>query len=159
MFPVLKARIPGCGDTMRAILAATTLAAVAAGACAPAKPAGKTEAELLAELPAPYNGGDPAAGKQVFALCTACHTIGPDQPSTVGPNLHGVFGAVAGHKADFKYSPGLAAAGWTWDAERIATWVTDPKAQVPDTKMVFIGVKDAKQRTDLIAYLKVASSQ
>lgn len=141
---------------------ASTLAAITAtafvAACSPKAPPGKSPAELVAELPAPYNTGDVAAGKQVFSQCTACHTIGDAQPSTVGPNLHGVFGAKAGSKTDFKYSPGMLAAGWTWDAEKIAAWVADPMAQVPGTKMAFIGVKDAKQRIDLIAYLKVASS-
>ena len=141
-------------------LAAITIGALALGACgAPKGPPGKSAAELTAELPAPFNTGDPEAGKQVFAVCAACHTIGDGQPSTVGPNLHGVFGAKVGHKTDFKYSPGLLATGWTWDAERIAAWVTAPTTLVPGTKMAFIGVKDAKQRTDLIAYLKVASSQ
>jgi cytochrome c len=139
-------------------LAAITVGAFALAACAPKAPAGKSQAELLAELPAPYNTGDVAAGKQVFALCTACHTVGAGQPNTVGPNLHGVFGAKAGSKPDFKYSAGMTAAGWTWDAERIATWIADPKAAIPDTKMVFVGVKDPKQRTDVVAYLKVASS-
>ncbi len=141
-------------------LAAITVSALALTACgAPKGPPGKSEAELLAELPAPYNTGDVAAGKQVFSMCAACHTIGADQPSTVGPNLHGVFGASPGHKADFKYSPVLLAKGWTWTPEQIAAWVTEPMTLVPGTKMAFVGVKDAKQRTDLIAYLKVASSQ
>src|SRR5690606_14088149 len=116
--------------------AAITLGAAALAACGGEKaPAGPSAAELVAQLPAPYNTGDVDAGKQVFSQCAACHTIGSGQPSTVGPNLHGVFGAKAGHKTDFKYSPGLLATGWTWDAEHVAAWVTDPKALVPDTKM------------------------
>ena len=146
---------------MRALMfAAAAAAPLLLAGCGPSggKPPGKSPAELLAELPAPYSAGDVNAGKQVFALCTACHTIGPGQPNTVGPNLHDVFGAAAGSKADFAYSPGLKAAGWTWDAARIDQWVSDPTGLIPGTKMVFIGVKDPKQRTDLIAYLKVASS-
>jgi cytochrome c len=141
-------------------LAAITVTALALGACgAPKGPPGKSAAELLAELPAPYSTGNVEAGKQVFAQCAACHTIGDGQPSTVGPNLHGVFGAMPGHKTDFKYSPALLAKGWTWTPEQIAAWVTEPTVLVPGTKMAFIGVKDPKQRADLIAYLKVASSQ
>jgi cytochrome c len=143
---------------MRTLILAAMAAALPLAACGPGKPAGKSEAALLAELPAPYNTGDVAAGRQLFALCTACHTVGPGQPNTVGPNLNGIFGAMAGHRTDFTYSPGLKAAGWTWDAARIDAWVTDPKALVPDTKMIFIGLKNPKQRTDLIAYLKVATS-
>src|SRR4051812_29088956 len=141
-----------------------TLAAIAAlalpvAACGGANPSGKSPQDLVAELPAPYNTGDIGAGKQVFQLCSACHTIGADQPSTVGPNLHGLFGRKGGAKTDFKNTPELVATGQTWDAETIARWVTAPQAEVPATKMLFIGVKDPKQRTDLIAYLKVATSQ
>jgi cytochrome c len=143
---------------------ALTYAAVAAAAlpllaCGPGGGvSSEAQQKLLAELPAPYSTGDVKAGKQVFALCTACHTIGQGQPNTVGPNLHGVFGARAGTKPGFGYSPGLRATGWTWDAQHIDAWVTAPGKLVPDTAMVFIGIKDPKQRTDLIAYLKVASS-
>jgi cytochrome c len=146
---------------MRALrIVAIAAAALPLLACGPSGGggSGKSDQQLLAELPAPYSTGDVAAGKQVFALCTACHTVGAGQPDTVGPNLHGIFGAKAAHRPEFKYSPGLKAAGWTWDAARIDAWIADPRAMVPDTKMVFIGVKDPKQRADVIAYLKVASS-
>jgi cytochrome c len=143
---------------MRPMILAAAAAVLSLAACGPSTPPGKSPAELIAELPAPFNMGDFAAGKQVFTQCAACHTIGKDQPNTVGPNLYGVFGRKAGSKADFKYSPGMAAAAWTWDAERISNWITDPRAMITGTKMVFIGVKDPKQRADVIAYLKVATS-
>jgi cytochrome c len=34
-------------------------------------------------------------------------------------------------------------------------WIADPKAMVPGNKMTFLGIKDAKDRTDIIAYLMV----
>ena len=40
-----------------------------------------------------------------------------------------------------------------WDGAKLDTWLQGPKAMVPGTKMVFMGVKDPKDRTDLIAYL------
>jgi len=46
----------------------------------------------------------------------------------------------------------------TWDAAHLDAWIKDPKAVVSGTKMSFMGLKDDKERTDLIAYLKVASS-
>jgi cytochrome c len=75
-----------------------------------------------------------------------------------GPNLYGVFGRKAGAAANFSYSDGLKAAGWTWDAAHIDTWITNPKAMVDGTRMSFVGVKDPKDRADVIAYLKVATS-
>lgn len=141
-------------------IAAVAVAALPAIACGPSGGSISSEAQkaLLAELPAPYSGGDVAAGKQVFALCAACHTIGAGQPNTVGPNLHGTFGAKVGSKPGFTYSPALLATGWTLDAARLDAWLAEPRTLLPTTKMVFVGIKDAKQRIDLIAYLKVASS-
>jgi cytochrome c len=74
-----------------------------------------------------------------------------------GPNLHGIFGRKAATTPDFKYSDALKATGWTWDAARIDTWITDPKVALPGTKMTFVGLKDPKDRTDVIAYLMVMS--
>jgi cytochrome c len=52
----------------------------------------------------------------------------------------------------------LKAKGGVWDAARLDQWIASPKTYAPGTKMSFIGLKDDKDRTDVIAYLKVASS-
>ena len=113
------------------------------------------KAALLAKLPAPYNTADLSNGESKFALCSTCHTLPEGGPNMTGPNLHGIFGRKAGTLPGFNYSDGLKAAGWTWDAAHIDTWITDPKADVPGTKMTFAGLKDPKDRTDVIAYLMV----
>lgn len=138
----------------------TTLlgAVVALAGCSPAKPSGPSAQTLLAELPVPYNTGDVAAGKEIFVVCSTCHTATQGGADMTGPNLYGVFGRKAGGRPGFAYSDALKAAGWTWDAKQIDAWVTDPMARVPGTKMAFVGVKSPKQRADLIAYLKVATS-
>ena len=133
-----------------------------AGAGAPASaPVELTDAQkatLVAELPAPFNAGDIANGKRVFMICKSCHTTVQGGSDMTGPNLWGVFGRKAGTEGSFKYSPGLKAAGFTWDAQHIDTWITNPRAMIADTKMSFAGVKDAKDRADLIAYLKTETS-
>ena len=53
---------------------------------------------------------------------------------------------------------GLKAADFTWDAAHMDTWITNPRAMFAATKMTYIGMENAKDRTDLIAYLKVATS-
>ena len=75
-----------------------------------------------------------------------------------GPNLYGVFGRKAGTQPGFAYSDAAKQAAITWDAAHIDSWITDPRAVLPGTKMSFVGLKDPKDRTDLIAYLKVATS-
>ena len=127
----------------------------------PASAAAPTPAQLkalVATLPAPYNGGDLANGELKFNQCRACHTPEQGGPNMVGPNLWGVFGRKAGSVAGFNYSDGLKASGITWDAPTIDKWITDPHAMVSDTRMSFMGIKDAKDRTDVVAYLKTVTT-
>ncbi len=129
-----------------------------ASAPAPAAVREPTDAEkqtLLAALPAPYNTGDLDHGKQVFAVCKSCHTIVPGGANMTGPNLYGMFGRKPGMAEGYKYSDVVKAATFTWDADHLDQWLTSPKTFMPGTKMTFVGVKDAKDRVDLIAYLKV----
>lgn len=154
------------------ILAAATLATLAAacsksqdsasssGGATPAAPAAPelTDAqkqEILASYPAPYNTADLANGKAKFGLCQSCHTIAPGGANMTGPNLHGVFGKTSASNPDFKYSDALKNAGWVWDASHLDQWLAQPRTFLPGTKMSFAGLKDAKDRTDLIAYLMV----
>lgn len=126
-------------------------------ATAPA-PAALTPDEVKkaqAALPAPYNTADLSNGESKFALCQTCHTVVEGGPNMTGPNLHGVFGRKAASLPGFSYSDALKAAGWTWDPAHVDTWITDPKVAAPGTKMTFAGLKDPKDRTDLIAYLMI----
>jgi len=126
-------------------------------ASTPAAP-GATDAEkqaILASYPAPYNTADLANGKAKFALCQSCHTITPGGANMTGPNLHGVFGKKAASHPDYKYSDALKGAGFVWDADHLDKWLAQPQTFLPGTKMTFAGLKDAKARTDLIAYLMV----
>ena len=113
------------------------------------------KAKALAALPAPYNTADISNGESKFALCSTCHTLPAGGPNMTGPNLHGIFGRKAASLPGFSYSDALKAVGWTWDAAHIDTWITDPKVVAPGTKMTFAGLKDPKDRTDVIAYLMI----
>ena len=46
--------------------------------------------------------------------------------------------------------------GITWDEASLSEFLANPKGKVPGTKMVFAGIKNEKDRADLIAYLKTA---
>ncbi len=78
--------------------------------------------------------------------------------ATVGPNLCGVFGRRAGSAPGYPYSADVRALGITWDAETLNRWIAGPRAMAPGTHMTFIGLENPKDRTDLVAYLKVTST-
>jgi cytochrome c len=143
----------GCGPKQGA--ESSTAASSAPAAPAPTPEQAKA---MVASLPAPYNTGDPAHGELVFNQCRACHTATQGGGNMVGPNLWGVFGRKAGSLPDFNYSAGLKASGITWDAAAIDKWIAGPRAVVPDTRMSFVGLHDEKDRIDVIAYLKTATS-
>ncbi len=98
--------------------------------------------------------GDAAAGKAAFNQCKACHQVGPEAKNGVGPTLNGIVGRKAGEAAGYNYSDANKASGITWDEANLKEYLTDPKAKVPGTKMIFPGIKREKQLEDLIAYLK-----
>jgi len=101
--------------------------------------------------------GDAAAGEKAFNTCKACHKVENGAGNGIGPNLHGVVGRKAGTAEGFQYSAALKDSGITWDEANLDAYLADPKAKVPGNKMAFAGVKNEKQRQDIVAYLKKQS--
>jgi len=152
----LAAALAGCGKSQTSTPSNTVQSSTSPAPAAEPTPEQKKAA--IASLPAPYNTADLDNGEAKFAVCKSCHTLTPGGPDMTGPNLNGVFGRKVATKAGFKFSDALAAQTFTWDVQHLDTWLTDPKAMVPNTKMTFPGFKDAKDRTDVIAYLKAETS-
>ena len=71
----------------------------------------------------------------------------------IGPTLFGVVGRPAGGVPGFNYTADHKKLGITWDAATLDKYLTNPRAMVPDTSMVYAGLKDDAQRADLVAYL------
>lgn len=97
--------------------------------------------------------GDPAKGKRVFNKCKSCHFVAKKK-NKIGPTLAGVFGRKAGTVPGFKYSSAMKESGIVWTEETIDVYISDPKKYVPKNRMALAPIKSAKQRADLIAYLK-----
>ena len=98
--------------------------------------------------------GDVKKGAKVFKKCKACHTIKQGGKHRVGPNLHGVIGRKAGTAEGFKkFSKGLKAAGFAWDEKMLDEYLTSPKKMIKGSRMAFPGLKKAKDRANVIAYL------
>lgn len=102
--------------------------------------------------------GNEARGERLFnQQCKACHTVEKGGASTVGPNLHGLFGRKAGDEGGYQSSDAMKKSGIVWDDKTIADYLKDPKGKVPGTKMVYIGLKQDAQQQDMIAFLKKAT--
>lgn len=77
-----------------------------------------------------------------------------------GPSLAGLWNRKAGTLASFsRYSPAMKSANIEWNDKTLDEWITDPQQVVPDNQMTFQGIKDAKQRADLLAFLKEATQR
>ena len=101
--------------------------------------------------------GNSARGQRVFGACAACHSLQPDQNMT-GPSLAGLWNRKAGSLATFsRYSPALKSANIVWNDKTLDDWIEDPAHLVPGNQMTFIGIKDPRQRADLLAFLKQAT--
>lgn len=94
-------------------------------------------------------------GAQVFAAkCAACHSVDRARGSAMAPNLAGVVGRRAGTIPRFSYSPALARSGIVWDVARLDTFLASPQRAVRGNRMAFAGIANAKERSDLIAFLQ-----
>lgn len=114
-----------------------------------AKPGGGAElATLLASA-------DPAKGAEVAKKCAICHSSDKGGPNMIGPNLYGVLGRrVASHEG-YEYSDALKAKEGDWGYENLNHMIENPNAFAPGTKMaLFPGLPDAKQRAEVIAFLR-----
>ena len=96
---------------------------------------------------------DTAAGKTSFNKCMACHAIGEGAKNKVGPELNGLNGRKSGTAEGYSYTEANKNSGITWDQATFKDYIKDPKAKIPGTKMVFAGIKNEQEASDLWAFL------
>lgn len=112
-------------------------------------------AALIGAAAGGAEAADPARGRELFALCQACHTTNGE--NGVGPTLQGVIGRKAGALAEFRYSPAMRRATVVWDAASLDRFMADPQEVVRGNRMPFDGVPEARDREDIAAYLEQAA--
>jgi len=111
-------------------------------------------AVAMAAMAQAANAQDLAAGEQSFKKCLACHAIGEGAKNKVGPQLNGLDGRKSGTAPDYSYSEANKNSGITWSEATFKDYIKDPRAKVPNTKMIFPGIKNEKEAGDLWAYVK-----
>ena len=134
---------PVRGGVLLGAFAACVLTAVAAAAA-------DGDAPLRDRLAA----ASPERGREVFRVCSACHTIDAGAAYTIGPSLRGVVGRPVGSAEGYdRYSPAMASYGGVWTPERLDRYLGNPMGEIEGTAMVFPGVPNAADRADVIAWL------
>lgn len=108
--------------------------------------------ELLERIAA----ADIEDGELLAARCATCHLFTETTEALVGPTLFGIVGAVVAAAENFTYSPAMLALnadGATWTYDRLDSFLTNPAAAIPGTRMGFAGVDDEENRAAIIAFL------
>ncbi len=113
-----------------------------------------TTVAILAALTQASPAQDLAAGEQSFKKCVACHAIGEGATNKVGPMLNGLDGRKAGTVPGYNYSQVNKNSGLVWSEAVFREYIKDPRAKIPGTKMIFPGIKNDTEITNLWAYLK-----
>ncbi len=101
--------------------------------------------------------GDATKGEKIFkSLCAVCHSF---SGHGTGPSLQNIVGAAPATKDGFAYSGALKGLGdKKWTAANLDKYLKSPADYAPGNAMAFAGIAAAKDRGDLIAYLKSKSA-
>ena len=81
-----------------------------------------------------------------------------DGANKMGPNLWNVVNSSYAYKDGFKYSDALKSHNGKkkWSYSELDGFIASPKEHVPGNKMaMFSGIKDSKDRANLIAWLRM----
>ena len=92
-------------------------------------------------------------GAKIFKKCSACHSISQGGANKIGPALWGVLGRKAGSVSDYKYSKAMVAHAKPWSFEEMNGFLIKPKDWIKGTKMSFAGLKNEKERADVILFM------
>lgn len=107
----------------------------------------------FAKAAAEAESGNAAEGAATFKKCMACHSAEQGGPNKVGPDLWGIVGRAKASHEGFSYSAALKEKGGDWTLDDLAHFLHKPREFASGTKMVFPGISDEQELSNLLAYL------
>ena len=120
-------------------------------------PIAAKEVEIVMSVASLLATADAAAGKKISKKCKSCHDLTEKKKRGIGPPLWDIVQAGKAGNSKFKYSSAMSSIGGKWSYEDLDAFLTSPKGFMQGTKMAFPGVKKAKDRANLIAFLRSLS--
>ena len=93
-------------------------------------------------------------GRGVARKCRSCHTFDEDGSNRVGPGLWEMVGRDIASVEGFNYSNAMEAEEGSWTYERLWTYLENPRADIPGTKMGFRGLRDEEDLAAVIAWMR-----
>ena len=95
-----------------------------------------------------------ADGETLFKRqCAVCHNAAAGAANKVGPNLWGLLGRKSGTIEGFKYSEANKNSGIVWSPETLDPYLENPRKEIPNTTMAFVGIRKPEDRKAMIEYL------
>ena len=109
--------------------------------------------EMIESISLLLAGASLEQGEKIFKKCGACHNYKKDSKSKIGPNLWNLINRQKASVSGFAYSKSLSEYGGKWTFEELNEFLYKPKKYISGTKMNFAGLKDVKDRANLILWL------
>ncbi len=116
------------------------------------------EEEVITPISSLLASADVVAGEKIAKKCVACHTFAEGGQNRIGPNQWDIVNRALGTTEGFAYSEALLAKGGAWDYESLNEFIYNPKKYIPNTKMNFAGIKNDKDRANLILWIRSLSN-
>ncbi len=114
--------------------------------------------EPVPDLATLLASADATNGERRARICAACHTFNDGGRNGVGPNLWDVLGREIATTDSYNYSNALSIELGSWTLEKIDAYLLNPNNEIPGNKMAFSGLRRARDRADVIAYLRMQSA-
>jgi cytochrome c len=123
----------------------------------PQPPSGSDAVDMPMDLGTLLAAADAERGGRTAQVCASCHTFERGGGNRVGPNLWAVVDRPLGASSSFAYSPALLAHGGRWTYEELDEYLASPNRAIPGTRMSFAGLRNPRDRANLIAWLAAQS--